>query len=314
MSGSCGSGGPAGPGGPGGSCGSKPEDCGQKPEDVQLERRLSRIRHKIVVLSGKGGVGKSTVAVNLAVALAKAGLRTGLLDIDLHGPSAPRLLSLRGERITAPSGELEPINWRKNLDVVSTGLLMPEGEALIWRGALKIGVIRQFVADVAWGDKDVLVVDCPPGTGDEPLTALQTLGADALALVVTTPQAVAVDDVKRSITFCRQLGNPILGVVENMSGYVCTGCGQAQEIFRSADGGGRAMAEAAGVAFLGAIPLDGEMVRAGDEGYVLADVTSESPSAVAFMAVADKVLAALKALDAAAAAAVTPKNELKQMD
>lgn len=269
-----------------GSCSSKGEGCGENGgcgcgEDLRMKETLQRIKHKVVVMSGKGGVGKSTVATNLAIGLSLAGKKVGLLDVDVHGPSVPRLLSLRGEQPHIEQDFIEPIAYSKNLSVMSLGFMLPDDkQAVIWRGPVKIGLINQFVRDVAWGDLDFLIVDCPPGTGDEPLSTLQTLGQDAMCVVVTTPQGVAVDDVRRSVSFCGELGNPVFGIVENMSGYVCSSCGSVENIFNA--GGGEDLAKEMGVPFLGRIPLDPELVRAGDEGFALLKVNHESPTAEAF--------------------------------
>jgi len=269
-----------------GSCSG--EASGVCPEE-KLKKNLARIKYKLVVLSGKGGVGKSTVAVNLAVGLALEGKRVGLLDVDVHGPSVPRLLSLKNKQPHIEKGYMEPVQWSKNLWVMSLGFLLPsDKEAVIWRGPVKMGLIKQFLEDVAWGDLDYLVVDCPPGTGDEPLSVLQLLGK-SYAIVVTTPQGVAVDDVKRSITFCAQLETPVLGVVENMSGFICPKCGQRTDIFSA--GGGEKMAKEMGVSFLARIPLDPEIVRAGEEGYVYVKTQAESEPAKELKKVIDAALA-----------------------
>jgi len=272
-----------------GSCSGK--DCaGQSDEEKALQANLARIKNKIVVLSGKGGVGKSTVAVNLALAMAMAGQKTGLLDVDVHGPSIPRLLSLSEERPHVEADRLEPISAGPNLWVMSLGFLLPSNrEAVIWRGPVKMGMIKQFLKDVTWGDLDFLVVDCPPGTGDEPLSVLQLLGHDAKALIVTTPQGVAVDDVRRSVTFCSEVGNPVLGIVENMSGHVCSQCGHVDDIFGS--GGGLELSEEMGVPFLGKIPLDPEVVRAGDEGFAYLRVHHDGPTAQALNHIVKPILA-----------------------
>lgn len=266
-------------------------DCAEKSEEEKaLQSNLARIKNKIVVLSGKGGVGKSTVAVNLAQALAMAGKKTGLLDVDVHGPSLPRLLSLSGERPQVDAGRLEPVNAGPNLWVMSLGFLLSDRrEAVIWRGPVKMGMIKQFLRDVVWRDLDFLVVDCPPGTGDEPLSVLQLLGPEAKALIVTTPQGVAVDDVRRSVTFCAEMGNPVLGIVENMSGHVCSHCGQVEDIFGR--GGGEALAQETGAPFLGSIPLDPEVVRAGDEGFTFLRVHPDGPTAQAMNRIVGAVLA-----------------------
>lgn len=266
---------------PSAGSGCKPETCGEKPEDIKLKKALSRIKHKFVVMSGKGGVGKSTVAANLAVALSLAGKKVGLLDVDVHGPSIPRLLALSDKRPAMGEDFIEPIPWSKNLWVMSLGFMIPDkDQAVIWRGPVKMGLIRQFIQDVAWGDLDYLVVDCPPGTGDEPLSTLQLLGPEAKAVVVTTPQGVAVDDVRRSVSFVRQVGNEVFGIVENMSGFVCPNCGTTHDIFNA--GGGEALAGEMGVRFLGRIPLDAEVVRSGDEGFPFLKIHGDTPTGQAF--------------------------------
>jgi len=276
-------------------CGSCSSDdcasgCPSAPEDLKLKNNLAKIKHKVVVLSGKGGVGKTNVAVNLAVALSLAGKKTGLLDVDVHGPSVPRLLSLTGIQPHATNESIEPVHWSENLSVMSLGFFLPDSDSsVIWRGPVKMGMIKQFVRDVAWGELDYLVVDCPPGTGDEPLTALQTLGEGAHAVIVTTPQGLAVDDVRRSVDFCRQLDADILGIVENMSGFVCPDCGKRHDIFSA--GGGKALADATGVPFLGAIPLDPNMVKAADNGMPFMKNNLESPTADSINAVIKPILA-----------------------
>jgi len=279
------------------SCSSKPEscsgaECGARPEDVKLKKNLGRIRHKLVVLSGKGGVGKSTVAANIAVALSLAGKQVGLLDVDVHGPSIPRLLSLSGTRPHVEREFIEPVPYSTNLWVMSLGFLLESrDDAVIWRGPMKLGLIRQFLRDVTWGELDYLVVDCPPGTGDEPLAALQTIGPEAWAVIVTTPQGLAVDDVRRSVTFCRQVGNPVLGIVENMSGFACPNCKTTHNIFGA--GGGELLARETGVPFLGRIPIDPEVARSADLGYPILKVAAEGPTGRAMQ----QIIAPMLALD-----------------
>lgn len=253
---------------------------------------LDKVKAVVVVLSGKGGVGKSTVSANLAAGLAMEGKRTGLLDVDVHGPSIPRLLKLTGSRPDMADGMLQPVEWHWNLSVMSIGFLLPgKDDAVIWRGPAKAGVIQQLAEQVGWGERDVLVVDCPPGTGDEPLSVLQIFADKAMAVIVTSPQDVAVDDVRRSITFCRQMSTPIIGIVENLSGFACPNCGTVHEIFST--GGGERLAAEAGVPFLGRIPIDPEVSRSGDDGDVFLAVASKSPSAVAFKNVISEVVKAL---------------------
>jgi len=215
-------------------------------ERTQIQQRVGRIEHSILVLSGKGGVGKSTVAANLAVSLASRGKQVGLLDVDIHGPSIPQILGLDGmpPGIVQPDREaalLQPVPAMDNLRVMSMGLLLDNRDAaVIWRGPMKYNVIKQFLKDVDWGDLDYLIVDSPPGTGDEPLSIAQLLGSATGAVIVTTPQELAISDVRKCVTFCRKLELPVLGVVENMSGFVCPSCGQRSDIFKC--GGGEKMA------------------------------------------------------------------------
>jgi len=264
------------------SCAARQRLAGESEEAFaerqRLQAKLCRIRQKILVLSGKGGVGKSTVAVNLAVAFTLAGWKTGLLDVDIHGPSVPTMLGLEGVTVQEAGGELLPVETA-GLKVLSLGFFLKnQDDAVIWRGPLKMKAIQQFLQDVAWGDLDVLVIDSPPGTGDEPLSVCQLLGKVDGAVVVTTPQKVAAVDVRKSISFCRQVGVPVLGVVENMSGFVCPRCGEMTPVFRS--GGGRRIAEDMGVPFLGSIPMDPKIAESCDEGRAYIASYADSPTAV----------------------------------
>ena len=253
-------------------------------EQIDLQETLHNIKQKIVVLSGKGGVGKSSVAANLAVALSLQGKKTGLLDVDLHGPSIPIILGIEGQ-LTPSNGErIEPFTYNSNLKVMSVGLLLTDkAEAVIWRGPAKHGAIKHFLSAVEWGNLDYLIVDCPPGTGDEPLSVIQLLEGAIGAIIVTTPQDVALSDVRKSVTFCRQLNLPIIGVIENMSGFVCPHCGESVDIFKS--GGGGEMAEEMNVPFLGRIPLEPNMVSAGDNGKPVVEHYTGTPAAQAISAI-----------------------------
>jgi Mrp family chromosome partitioning ATPase/predicted Fe-Mo cluster-binding NifX family protein len=239
------------------------------------EKRMSRIKHKLVVLSGKGGVGKSTVAAYLATALASEGRRVGLLDTDIHGPSIPKILGLEGKRIEVRGNSVIPIEIGPNLVAMSIAfLLRDKTDAVIWRGPMKMNMIEEFLANVEWGDLDYLIIDSPPGTGDEPLSVCQLIPDIDGAVVVATPQDIAIADVEKSITFCRQVKLPVLGVVENMSGFICPHCGKAADVFKT--GGAARMAERMGVPFLGRIPMVPEVVSACDEGHCyIARVESE---------------------------------------
>jgi ATP-binding protein involved in chromosome partitioning len=261
-------------------------------EKEQIRQRMKNIRHQVLVLSGKGGVGKSTVAANLALSLALAGKKVGLLDIDIHGPSIPRILNLEGKTVQAAENVILPIEMVHNLKVMSIGfLLRGSSDAVIWRGPMKYQMIKQFLKDVQWGSLDFLVVDSPPGTGDEPLSAVQLIEKADGAIIVTTPQEVALSDVRKCISFCRNLRLPILGVVENMSGFVCPKCGEKTNVFKS--GGGETMAKQMEVPFLGRIPMDPQIVQACDSGKPFVYHYSQSPTARAF----EKILNPLLELD-----------------
>jgi Mrp family chromosome partitioning ATPase len=263
----------------------------QDSDERMLQDRMDQIRSKLLVLSGKGGVGKSTVAANLAIALAQRGRRVGLLDIDVHGPSIPKLMGIRTNPIRAFGRELIPASVNEHLAVMSIGfLLTTERLPVIWRGPLKHRAIRQFLRDVAWGQRDYLVVDSPPGTGDEPLSIAQLVGTGAGAIVVTIPQDVAVADVRRCVEFCHAVSLPVLGIVENMSGLICPKCGEEIDLFKR--GGGVALAQEMGVPFLGCIPIDPEVVVSGDAGIPLLREHSQSSAAKAFAHIVDAILAA----------------------
>jgi Mrp family chromosome partitioning ATPase/predicted Fe-Mo cluster-binding NifX family protein len=272
-------------------------------EQDQIRRRVRQIKHQILVFSGKGGVGKSTVAVNLAVSLALSGRRVGLLDIDIHGPSIPKILSLEGEVIQAVGNMILPIDMVQNLKVMSIGfLLRGSDDAVIWRGPMKYQMIKQFLKDVDWGDLDFLIVDSPPGTGDEPLSIVQLLENADGAVIVTTPQEVALSDVRKCISFCHNLRLPVLGVLENMSGFVCPKCGEKTDIFKS--GGGQIMAAEMNVRFLGRIPLDPEIVHACDSGKPFIHHYRQSRTAKAF----EKILNPILELDADAGQSLTTQS------
>lgn len=250
---------------------------------------MNNIAHKFLVLSGKGGVGKSTIAVNLAVWLSMQGKNVGLLDSDIHGPSIPKLLNLNNKGLQADGDKIKPILYSDTLKIMSIGFLLPdESNAVIWRGPMKHNVIKQFVTDVSWGNLDYLVVDCPPGTGDEPLSIVQLLGNADGAVIVTTPQQLSVIDVKKCVTFCRQLNLPVLGVIENMSGLVCPHCHHRIDIFKT--GGGKQMAKDFNVPFLGTIPIDSALVSACDSGKPFISFNSQSPTAQALNSAFESLL------------------------
>jgi len=231
--------------------------------DEEVGKRLDEIGHVFIVLSGKGGVGKSTLSANLAMGLAIKDLKVGLLDIDIHGPSIPKLLGLSRRHIVVEKGEIIPLE-AYGVKVMSMGFfLRDQNTPVIWRGPLKANMVKEFLKTVRWGELDFLVVDSPPGTGDEPLSAAQYMEEKASAIIVTTPQEVATIDVEKCIVFCKEVKLPIEGVIENMSGFICPKCGEVTYIF-SKDGG-RRLAERFSVPFLGSVPIDPIVVRSGEE-------------------------------------------------
>lgn len=264
-----------------GTCGSP--DAKLAKQDLAITTSLGKIKHKILVMSGKGGVGKSTVSTNLALGLANRGYKVGLMDVDLHGPDICRMLNLTEKLRDVQIGDkslLPPMQYGENLKVISLEYMMEDrDDPIIWRGPLKVQAIRQFIADINWGDLDYLVIDAPPGTGDEPLTVAQTI-KDSLAVVVTTPQEVALADVRKSLNFCKHVKMKVIGVVENMSGFVCPHCNKGVEIFKS--GGGEQTAKDFDVDFLGRVPIDPRVVVGGDDGTPYLSSVTESPAVMAF--------------------------------
>ncbi len=239
-------------------------------------KNLKRIKHKIIILSGKGGVGKSTVAVNYAVSLLQAGYRVGLLDIDLHGPSIPTMLSLEKAQLNQGPQGLLPVDWNE-LKVMSIGFLMQNpDDAIIWRGPRKNSIIKQFLRNVDWGDLDFLIIDSPPGTGDELLSVCQMGGDIRGAVVVTTPQKVSAVDARKSVTFCHELKIPVLGIIENMNGFTCPRCGEITEILPS--GAGRRISKEMNLFYLGSIPMDVRMARSADEGQAFISLNPDDPA------------------------------------
>jgi ATP-binding protein involved in chromosome partitioning len=251
------------------------------------------VKHVILVLSGKGGVGKSTVSVNLAFSLAAHGYRTGLMDLDIHGPNLPKMLGIEGQRLTVLGNMIEPIRVTGNLAVVSMGFLLPDTSTpVIWRGPMKMSAISQFLSEVDWGPLDFLVVDLPPGTGDEALSIIQLAPNVRGAVIVTTPQDVATMDALKAAKFVEKLELPVIGIVENMSGLVCPHCHGEIDLFGS--GGGKKIAEQLGVPFLGSIPLDPEMRKAGDEGRPFVIRSKDSPTWKSVDAVMEELVKAVE--------------------
>lgn len=261
-------------------------------QDEMINCTLDKIRHKLFIMSGKGGVGKSSVTVNTAAALAAKGFKVGILDVDIHGPSIPGLLGIKDAGLEADRGGLlNPAKVSDNLYVVSMdSLLKDKDTAVLWRGPKKSAAIRQFVSDVSWGDLDFLLIDSPPGTGDEHMTVLKTI-PDATSVVVTTPQEVSLADVRKAVNFLQYAKANVLGVVENMSGLACPHCGEEIELFKK--GGGKKLAEKYGLEFLGAIPLDPATVVAADRGVPVVMLEEETAAKAGFQNLADNIVKAL---------------------
>lgn len=261
----------------------------EKEEQKRFEENLSRIRHKIMIMSGKGGVGKTSVATNLAALLARNDYQVGLLDADIHGPNVPKMLGVEKQHLMAGEGGVAPVDVIRNLKAVSMGLLAQDPDkAIVWRGPLKHSAIKQFLGDIVWGNLDFLLVDLPPGTGDEPLSVAHLIKNVDGSIIVTTPQDVALLDSRKSVNFSKVLKVPVLGIVENMAGMVCPHCGARIDLFKV--GGGERAALELGVPFLGRIPIDPRMVASGDTGRLFVLDAAESEAKKAFVEVAQKVV------------------------
>jgi ATP-binding protein involved in chromosome partitioning len=264
----------------------------QKQREL-LGHQMKYIKHVIAVISGKGGVGKSTITVNLAAAFARKGKQVGILDADIHGPSVPRLLGLTGQQVKVGPPGAFPVTGPLGMKVVSIDFFLPEEKIpTIWRGPLKMTAIRQFLSDIVWGKLDVLLIDLPLGTGDEPLSIAQLLPSIDGVLIVTMPSELSSAVVKKAITFARKVGMPIIGVIENMSSYICPKCGDKIDIFQS--GGGKKMAEENGVPFLGSIPIDPNVSADSDKGAPFVIRHADSPATKAFIEIVNKVEVYLK--------------------
>lgn len=264
----------------------------QTEEQNKLKERMGKIKHKIAVISGKGGVGKSTVTVNLATAFAAKGFRVGVLDADIHGPSVPKLLGLEGQQVKyGPPGAF-PVEGPLGIKVMSIDFFLPEEAPTIWRGPLKMRAIRQFLVDIIWGELDFLFIDLPPGTGDEPLSVAQLLPDIDGVVIVTMPTGLSSSVVKKAITFAERMNMRVIGVAENMSGFICPHCGTKTEIFES--GGGEKMAKEMNVTFLGSIPIDPKIGVDSDRGEPFIVAQKNSPATKAFMEIVEKIQANLK--------------------
>lgn len=275
------------------SCSSQ-DDCGVQQnlgmdaQDQAIQEALALIENKFLIMSGKGGVGKTSVAVNLAVALSKKGPKVGLMDVDLHGPDIPRMLGLKGLLDISADRRMLPKTYSDGLKVVSIESLAQDmDQAIIWRGPVKNQVIRQFICDVHWGKLDYLIIDSPPGTGDEPLSVAQTIPG-AKAIIVTTPQEISLADVRKSISFCRTVNMPTFGMIENMSSFVCPHCNKSVDLFGA--GGGFKTAMAMDVPFLGRIPFDPKMVECADAGESYLEKHPDSEVTQAYNEIAEKIM------------------------
>ncbi|ODV83618.1 hypothetical protein CANARDRAFT_78491 [[Candida] arabinofermentans NRRL YB-2248] len=274
---------------------------GPDPDISLITDRLSSIKHKVLILSGKGGVGKSTFTSMLSWALASdLNLEIGAMDLDICGPSLPKMLGCEKESIHSSNSGWSPVYISDNLGMMSIQFMLPdEDSAIIWRGAKKNGLIKQFLKDVNWGKLDYLLIDTPPGTSDEHLsvtTYMKDSGIDG-ALIITTPQEVALLDVRKEIDFCKKANIKILGIVENMSGFVCPNCGGESKIFKPTTGGGEKLAEELGLKFLGAVPLDPRIGKSCDSGESFLDLHPDSPACDAILDVVDSLRDIVEAND-----------------
>ena len=260
----------------------------KEQQNNQIINNLNKITHKILILSGKGGVGKSTVSTNLAVSLANRGYNVGILDIDIHGPSIPKMLGVENQHPTSGPNGLEPVYFSRNLKIMSMGFLIKDkDDPIIWRGPMKMTAIKQLIGDVDWGNLDYLIVDAPPGTGDEPLSIIQLIPGCDGAIIVTTPQDVALVSVRKSINFVKKMNIPLIGVIENMSGFHCPHCGKLVDIFKS--GGGEKASKDFKIPFLGRVPLDPTIVTKGDMGVPFIENNDQSNSAKSFEGIVENI-------------------------
>ena len=256
-------------------------------QDERLKERMANVKHKILVMSGKGGVGKTTVAINLALTLATKGYEVGVMDADIHGPNVPKMLGIEDSHPDVSEDGISPVFVPPRLKVMSLAFMLESKDTpIVWRGPLKMGAIKQFLSDVFWGDLDYLIIDLPPGTGDEPLSVAQLIPDIDGAIIVTTPQDVALLDSRKSVSFARALGMPVIGIIENMSGFKCPKCGEVIDLFKI--GGGERSAADMGVPFLGRIPIEVMIVESGDRGIPFV-LEHKSDAADAFEAIVDRV-------------------------
>ena len=258
-------------------------------EETRLQNALGKIKHIIIVMSGKGGVGKSTVSSNLATELSNRGYQTGIMDVDITGPNVPKMFGVEDEKLLVENEMLIPVTVPPSLKLMSMAFLLPERDSpVMWRGPVKMGAIKQFIEDVNWGELDYLVIDMPPGTGDEALSIVQLMPKADGMVIVTTPQDVALLDSRKSLRFGAETHIPIIGIVENMSGFVCPHCGEVTDIFKS--GGGENAARELNVQFLGKVPIEPGVVECGDSGMPVVLRYPDSASAKAFKGIVDKIV------------------------
>ncbi len=263
----------------------------QENLESNLEDNISRIKHKLIVISGKGGVGKSTVSVNLAYGLASSGFKVGILDVDIHGPSIAKMLGIEGRTLTVPEGKKRPgpVKVSENMFALSIAFLIANpDEPIVWRGPLKMGAIKQFLQDIEWPELDFLIIDSPPGTGDEPLSVIQLIKDLSGSIIVSTPQDVALLDARKTIKFSQKLHVPVLGIIENMGKFTCPHCGEAIDIFKGL--GVEKAAKDFNIEILGKIPIDMKISEMGDKGGSFIDVYRETDSAREMKKIVNRII------------------------
>ncbi len=259
-----------------------------KEQEAKVTQTLAKIKNRLLVFSGKGGVGKSTVAANLALATALKKLKVGLMDVDIHGPDLAKILGVEDKKLDISPQGIKAVEVNENLKLISMSFLLQDPNLpVIWRGPMKMKAIQQFLSDVDWGELDWLIIDSPPGTGDEPLSVAQLIPATG-AVVVTTPQEVSLLDSRKAVAFAQRLNLKILGIIENMSGMICPHCGERIDIFK--EGGGKRAAMELGIPFLGKIPFDPQIVVSGDEGKPFIADNPDSEASRAFMDIVEKII------------------------
>ncbi|MEM1659222.1 MAG: Mrp/NBP35 family ATP-binding protein [Candidatus Jordarchaeales archaeon] len=259
----------------------------------EIKKRMSHVKHKVVVMSGKGGVGKSTVTANLAVVLAEMGRKVGLMDADFHGPSIPKILGVQGIQPQVGPTRIQPVIAERGIKVISIDFFLPSSDSpVIWRGPLKMSAIRQFLSDVEWGELDYLLVDLPPGTGDEPLSVMQLIPGIDGVIIVTAPSDLSQYVVKKAVAMANKVGVRVIGIIENMSGFVCPNCGARFNLFGS--GGGEKISMDMGVPFLGKIPIDPTISEDTDQGTPFTLNHPDSPATKAFKEIVERVVKAVE--------------------